>query len=101
LDPDTISRTLFHSSNADGGTNRNRYVNEEMDALILAGSSTAIAEEREAIYHQLQQKVADEVVMIYMVDPFLLYGADARLQGMTYLAGGNISNLIGASFSDE
>ena len=101
LDPDTISRTLFHSSNADGGTNRNRYRNEEMDALILAGSSTAISEEREAIYHQLQQKVADEVVMLYVVDPFLLYGSDARLQGVTYLAGGNISNFIAASLSDE
>ena len=101
LDPDTISRTLFHSSNADGGTNRNRYRNHEMDALIHAGSSAAVTEEREAIYHQLQQKVADEVIMVFMVDPFLLYGADARLQGMTYLAGGNISNFIAASFSDE
>ena len=67
-----------------------------MDALILAGSSTAVTEEREAIYHQLQQKIADEVIMLFMVDPFLLYGSDCeRLQGVTYLAGGNISNLIG------
>ena len=88
-------RTLYHSSNADGGTNRNRYRNEEMDALILAGSSTAVSEEREAIYHQLQQKIADEVIMLFMVDPFLLYGSAANLQGVTYLAGGNISNFIG------
>jgi peptide/nickel transport system substrate-binding protein len=101
IEPDTVMRTLFHSSNADGGTNRNRYRDEEMDALILAGSSTAVTEEREAIYHQLQQKIADEVIMLFMVDPFLLYGSAANLQGVTYLAGGNISNLIGASFSDE
>ena len=101
LDPDTVMRTLYHSSNADGGTNRNRYRDEEMDALILAGSSTAVSEEREAIYHQLQQKIADEVIMLFMVDPFLLYGSATNLQGMTYLAGGNVSNFIGASFSDE
>jgi peptide/nickel transport system substrate-binding protein len=101
LDPDTVMRTLYHSSNADGGTNRNRYRDEEMDALILAGSSTAVTEEREAIYHQLQQKIADEVIMLFMVDPFLLYGSATNLQGMTYLAGGNVSNFIGASFSDE
>ena len=101
LDPDTVMRTLYHSSNADGGTNRNRYRNEEMDALILAGSSTADSAEREAIYHQLQQKIADEVIMLFMVDPFLLYGSVANLHGVTYLAGGNISNMISAHFDDE
>ena len=40
-DPDIV-RILFHSSNAGGGTNRNNYINEEMDKLIdeAAGSPT-------------------------------------------------------------
>ncbi len=100
LDPDGVMRTLYHSSNADGGTNRNRYRNYEMDALIHAGSSTADALERADIYQQIQQKVADEVIMIFLNDPFLLYGSDTRLQGVTYLAGGNITNFIAASFTE-
>ena len=36
-------RTLLSSENADGGTNRNRYKNPKMDALINAASATAEA----------------------------------------------------------
>ena len=101
IEPDTVMRTLFHSSNADGGTNRNRYRNQEMDDLIEAASSTPDPMEREAIYAQIQQKITDEVVMFFLADPLYIYGSTKNLQGVTFLAGGNIVNFTVAYFGDE
>lgn len=97
-DPDGV-RVLFHSSNADGGTNRNRYRNADLDALIDQAAATADAEERAALYAEIQRFVADEAVMVYFVDPILLYGNVATLQGVKYLGGGNLPNFYAASFS--
>lgn len=99
-DPDGVMRTLFHSSNADGGTNRNRYVNEEMDQLIDAAAASADPEVRAALYAQIQQKVADEVIMVFINDPFLLYGSTSDLEGVTFLSGGNLPNFYAATLSD-
>ena len=101
IEPDTVSRTLFHSSNADGGTNRNRYRNQEMDDLIEAASSTPDQMERAAIYSQIQQKITDEVVMFFIADPNYIYGSTKNLQGVTFLAGGNVVNFTVAYFGDE
>lgn len=99
-DPDGVMRTLFHSSNADGGTNRNRYRNDEMDKLIDQAAATADPAKRAELYAQIQQKVADEAIMVFMNDPFLLYGSSAALQNVVYLSGGNIPNFYVATLSN-
>jgi peptide/nickel transport system substrate-binding protein len=96
-DPGGVVRTLFHSSNADGGTNRNRYRNEEMDSLIDQAAGTSDAAARAELYAQIQQKVADEAIMVFMNDPYLLYGSAATLEGVVYLSGGNIPNFYAAT----
>lgn len=96
-DPDGVMRTLYHSSNADGGTNRNRYRNDEMDALIDAAAAAPDSATRAELYAQIQQKVADEVIMMFINDPFLLYGSTASLDGVRYLSGGNLANFYAAS----
>jgi len=98
-DPDGVVRTLFHSSNADGGTNRSRYRSEEMDALIDQAAATGDADARIELYAQIQQMAADEAIMAYFVDPFLLYGSTSSLTGVKYLGGGNLPNFYAASFS--
>lgn len=97
-DPDGL-RVLFSSVNADGGTNRNRYRSEELDALLNAAAGAPDPEERAALYSEIQKFVADEAVMVYFVDPILLYGYSSALQGVKFLGGGNLPNFYAASFN--
>jgi peptide/nickel transport system substrate-binding protein len=98
-DPDGVYRTLMHSSNANGGTNRNRYVNPEMDALIDQAAGEADPEARAALYADIQRLAADEAVMVYLIDPYVLYAHTINLQGVRYMSGGNIPNFYAASFA--
>lgn len=98
-DPDGVFRTLMHSSNAGGGTNRNRYVNPEMDALIDQAAGEANLEARAALYADIQRLAADEAVMVFLVDPYMLYAHTTDLQGVRYMSGGNIPNFYAASFA--
>jgi peptide/nickel transport system substrate-binding protein len=96
-DPDGVFRTLFHSSNADGGTNRNRYRNEEMDMLIDEAVGIGDQEARAEVYAQIQQKIADEVIMAFFNDPVVLFAATPQVEGVTILGGGFIPNFYAAS----
>lgn len=97
-DPDGL-RVLFDSSRANGGTNRNRYRSEQMDALLNAASGTADAAARAEFYAQIQRLAADDAIMVYMNDPYLLYASVSNLIGVTYLGGGNLPNFYAASFN--
>jgi peptide/nickel transport system substrate-binding protein len=97
-DPDALVRTLLHSSNANGGTNRNRYKNADMDKLIDAAAAEANPEKRAALYAQIQKKVADDAVMVFYNDPYLLYAHVPNLTGVVALGGGNYPDFYGASF---
>lgn len=66
-DPDVV-RVLFYSKNADGGTNRNRYKNAEMDKLIDDAASSTDPAKRKALYAQIQKKVLDEAIMVFFAD---------------------------------
>ncbi len=72
-DPDGVFRVFFHSSNADGGTNRNRYMDPEMDALIDEAAGTTGTAEREALYVELQHKALDEAIMVFFSEPSEVY----------------------------
>ena len=96
-DPDGVFRTLYHSSNADGGTNRNRYRNEEMDTLIDSAVGIGDQEARAAVYGEIQQKIADEVIMVFFNDPVVLFASVPELEGVTILGGGFIPNFYAAT----
>lgn len=98
-DDDAVFRTLFHSSNADGGTNRNRYRNEEMDALIDAGLAAGDPVVRADIYAQIQQKIADEAIMVFLYDPYYIYAAVPGIEGVVTLSGGLVPNFYNATIS--
>lgn len=97
-DPDGM-RVLFDSSRADGGTNRNRYRSEAMDAVLLEAASKSDPTERAALYAQAQKIAADDAVMVYLVDPLLLYGYSTSLSGVKFLGGGNLPNFYAASIA--
>ncbi|RMF79477.1 MAG: ABC transporter substrate-binding protein [Chloroflexi bacterium] len=98
-DPDGVMRTLFHSSNADGGTNRNRYRDEEMDRLIDTAAGIADPVERAAAYAQIQQKVNDEALMVFFEDPVVIYASVPNLEGLVVFSGGFQPNFYAAHFS--
>jgi glutathione transport system substrate-binding protein len=93
-------RVLFDSARADGGTNRNRYRSEAMDAALTAGAASSDPAVRAAAYAEAQKIAADDAVMVYLVDPYLLYGHSAQLSGVRYLGGGNLPNFYAASLSE-
>lgn len=72
-DPDGVFRPFFHSSNADGGTNRNRYVNPEVDELIDEAAGATDPEVRSEIYSTLQHRVLDEAIMVFFAEPMNIY----------------------------
>lgn len=72
-DPDGVFRVFFHSSNADGGTNRNRYEDPEMDALIDEAAGTTDPEARKELYFELQHKALDEAIMVFFSEPTETY----------------------------
>jgi peptide/nickel transport system substrate-binding protein len=98
-DPDMV-RTFFHSSNAGGGTNRNNYIDEEMDRMIDEAAAEPDPEERCALYSAIQQKVKDEAIMEWWADPVILYAHSDKLDGVTYYLGGNTPYFYVATLSD-
>ena len=71
-DPDVV-RILLYSKNADGGTNRNRYKNAEMDKLIDDAAATTDPAKRKQLYSQIQMKALRESIMIGFADPLDLF----------------------------
>lgn len=96
-DPDGVMRTLFHSSNADGGTNRNRYRNEEMDMMIDAAAGIADPAERAAAYAEIQKKIADEVIMVFLWDDIVRFAAVPSLKGV-HISGSGFAPLFYAAY---
>jgi peptide/nickel transport system substrate-binding protein len=67
-DPDIV-RQYFYSANADGGTNRSRYKNADMDKLIDDAAGTTDADKRKQLYSQIQMKALNEAIMVFFSDP--------------------------------
>ena len=74
-DPDVV-RILLYGKNADGGTNRNRYKNAEMDKLIDDAAGTTDQTKRQQLYAQIQKKTLDEAVMVFFADPLNIFAAN-------------------------
>jgi ABC-type transport system substrate-binding protein len=66
---DTADVYTFDLSNADGGTNRNRYVNPEVDALIDEAAGTVDRAQRAVLYSTLQIRVLEEAIMVFFSEP--------------------------------
>lgn len=71
-DPDVV-RILLYSKNADGGTNRNRYKNAEMDTLIDQAAATTDSAKRRQLYSKIQMKALREAVMVPFADPLNIF----------------------------
>lgn len=80
-DPDVV-RILFYGANADGGTNRNRYKNADMDKLIDDAAGTTDSAKRIALYSQIQMKALNEAIMVFFADPLNIFAlTKSKLNG--------------------
>ncbi len=98
-DPDGM-RILFYSSNAGGGTNRNNYIDEEMDSLLDTAAATTDTAERLALYSQIQRKVMDEAIMVFYNDPDTLYAYTNRLEDVRIFGAGQNPYFATATLSE-
>jgi peptide/nickel transport system substrate-binding protein len=98
-DPDGL-RILFHSSNAGGGTNRNNYVDEEMDRLIDEAAATTDPEQRIELYSQIQRKVQEEAIMVFYNDPMTLYAYTQDLSDPYIYSAGQYPYFYPATLGD-
>ena len=73
VDPDMMVRGVLHSSNVGGGTNRNNYVDPEMDAMIEAQAAEPDPAKRAELVCDILKKVKEEAHMEVWLDPVLLY----------------------------
>jgi len=71
-DPDIV-RQYFYSANANGGTNRSRYKNPDMDKLVDDAAGTTDAEKRKQLYAQVQMKALNEGIMVFFSDPLNIF----------------------------
>jgi peptide/nickel transport system substrate-binding protein len=80
-DPDVV-RILLYSANANGGTNRSRYKNAEMDTLIDEAAGTTDPAKRKRLYSQIQMKTLQEAIMVFFADPLNVFAIQkAKVMG--------------------
>ena len=81
-DPDVV-RILLYSANANGGTNRNRYKNAEMDTLIDEAAGSSDPAKRKRLYTQIQMKTLQEAIMVFFADPLNVFAYQkAKVMGV-------------------
>ena len=98
-DPDVV-RILLYSKNAGGGTNRNNYINEEMDKMIDDAAGESDPAKRVELYAAIQKKVMDDALMVFYNDPMSLYAHTNKLENPIMYLGGNYPYFYGASLSE-
>lgn len=59
---------------------------KEIEKLSIAGARELNEEKRKEIYGKIQQIVEDQLPFIHLVNPYSLYGAKNKIQGIEYSA---------------
>jgi ABC-type transport system substrate-binding protein len=78
-----VVRILLYSANANGGTNRNRYKNAEMDTLIDEAAGSSDPAKRKRLYTQIQMKTLQEAIMVFFADPLNVFAYQkAKVMGV-------------------
>jgi len=78
-DPDVL-RTIFFSENI-GNFNYAQYSDPDVDQMLLDAAAATDAEERQALYSQIQLKLLDDAVTIPLADSIVYNAKRANLEG--------------------
>ena len=82
MPPDPDPYQIWHSSQADKGSNYVGFLNPEADKLIEDARVTFDTAERIRLYHRFQEILMDEQPYLFMLAPKALLAADKRIQGI-------------------
>lgn len=83
-----ILRSVFHSSNVEGGFSWSKMQDAELDRLLDTGMRTMDREERAAIYAQAQERIMQLALIVPIRDYVNLNGASATVEGLRFDAQG-------------
>lgn len=87
-DPGLILHRVFHSSNL-GSSSWAFFATDELDALLQAGLETADADERLAIYTEVQAILQENAVVIPLYANVNVFGLNQSVQGFRFNAYGH------------
>jgi peptide/nickel transport system substrate-binding protein len=94
IDPDNFLWQSFHSSQAGTWSAASHYNNPEVDAMLVEGRSTADAAARKTIYDNVQQKLVDDAVEIWV------YTEIPLAAWVNELTDGVVSQVMGGDLRD-
>lgn len=83
-----ILRSMFHSSNIEGGFNWSKVQDAELDRLLDTGMRTVERAERAAIYAEAQERIMEQALILPIRDYVNLNGASAAVEGLRFDAQG-------------
>lgn len=86
-DADNGLHPLFHSSSAGTGGNKMFARFDELDELLDEGRRTVDEEERQAIYKDAQEFLAEQAPMVYLVHPEYLLGVREEVKNLAISPG--------------
>lgn len=98
LDPFFFMTTQFHSAAA-GKSNWSHLKDPEIDALLDKGASLSDGPEREAVYHELWDKINAQVPWIYLATPSNNFASVKELEGIRYTP--SLVNYFGNAYFTE
>ncbi|MBW7862780.1 MAG: hypothetical protein GX580_04355 [Candidatus Hydrogenedens sp.] len=82
MTPDPDPYQIWHSSQAEKGSNYVGFVNEEADRLVEAARVSFDRNERIRLYHRFQEILYGEQPYLFMMAPKELMAVDKRIQGI-------------------
>lgn len=81
MPPDPDPYQVWHSSQAESGSNYIGFINEESDRLIEAARVSFNRQERIALYHRFQEILHEEQPYLFLLAPKVLAAGDKRIHG--------------------
>ena len=82
MPPDPDPYQVWHSSQADAGSNYIGFINEETDQLIEEARVEFDRDRRIALYHRFQEILHEEQPYLFLLAPKALTAADKRIHGI-------------------
>lgn len=82
MPPDPDPYQVWHSSQADAGSNYVGFINAESDKAIEEARVEFDRDKRIALYHRFQEILYEEQPYLFLLAPKSLAGADKRIQGI-------------------
>ena len=82
MPPDPDPYQVWHSSQADHGSNYIGFVNPEADRLVEEARLSFDRQERIRLYHRFQEILHEEQPYLFLLAPKVLAAGDKRIQGI-------------------